>query len=113
MSGFRGSALFAINLLKAKGDLSDSEAVVWNYDQNTPYTPSPVLMDDKLYFPKVNNGYLTCLDAKDGKEYYTNQKLDGIQEIFTSPVGVNDRIYIAFQRSNSTCPWLRPRSVLL
>lgn len=95
MSGFRGSALFAINLSKAKGDLSDSEAVVWKYDQNTPYTPSPVLMDDKLYFLKVNNGYLTCLDAKDGKEYYTNQKLDGIQEIFTSPVGVNDRIYIA------------------
>ncbi len=95
ISGFRGSALLAINLSKAKGDVSDSEAIVWKYDQNTPYTPSPVLMDNKLYFLKINNGYLSCLDAKDGKEYYTNQKLTGIQNIFTSPVGVNDRIYIA------------------
>ena len=95
MSGFRGNALLAISLSKAKGDISGSEAIVWKYDQNTPYTPSPLLMDDKLYFLKVNNGYLSCLNAKDGTEYYTNQKLDGIKEIFTSPVGVSDRIYIA------------------
>ena len=95
MSGFRGSALLAVDLSKAKGDISDSEAIKWSYDKNTPYTPSPVLMNDKLYFLKVNNGYLSCLDANDGKEYYTTQKLDGIKEIFTSPVGISDRLYIA------------------
>ena len=95
MSGFRGSALLAIDLLKAKGDITDSDAIVWKYDKNTSYAPSPVLMDNKLYFLKLNNGYLSCLDAKDGTEYYTNQKLEGIQNIFTSPVGVKDRIYIA------------------
>ena len=52
-------------------------------------------MDGKIYFLKVNNGYLTCLNAKNGTEYYTNQKLEGIKNIFTSPVGVKDRIYIA------------------
>ncbi len=52
-------------------------------------------MDEKLYFLKVNNGYLSCLDAKDGKEYYSNQKLEGIKDIFASPVGVKDRIYIS------------------
>jgi len=95
MSGFRGSALFAIDLSKASGDISDSEAIAWSYDQNTPYTPNPILMDGKIYFLKVNNGYLTCLNAKNGTEYYTNQKLEGIKNIFTSPVGVKDRIYIA------------------
>jgi outer membrane protein assembly factor BamB len=95
MSGFRGSALIAVDLAKAKGDISDSDAIIWKYALNTPYTPSPVLMDGKLYFLKVNNGYLSCLDAKDGKEYYSAQKLEGIQNIFTSPVGVKDRIYIA------------------
>jgi outer membrane protein assembly factor BamB len=94
MSGFRGSALLAIDLSKASGDLTDSDAIVWSYDQNTPYTPCPVLMDDKLYFLKLNNGYLTCLNALDGTEYYTNQKLYGIKNIFTSPLGVKDRIYI-------------------
>ena len=95
MSGFRGSALLAIDLSKAKGDLTSSDAIVWKYDINTPYTPSPVLMDDNLYFLKVNNGYLTCLDAIDGKEHYSSQKLEGIQNIFTSLVGVKDRIYIS------------------
>ena len=95
ISGFRGSALLAVNLSKAKGDIGGSEAIAWKYEINTPYTPSPLLMEGKIYFLKVNNGYLTCLDAKDGKEYYSAQKLEDIQNIFTSPVGVKDRIYIS------------------
>ena len=95
MSGFRGSALFAVDLSKASGNITGTDAIAWSYDQNTPYTPNPILMDGKIYFLKVNNGYLTCLNAKDGTEYYTNQKLEGIKNIFTSPVGVKDRIYIA------------------
>jgi len=95
MSGFRGNALLAIDLSKATGDITDSDAIAWRYDQNTPYTPGPVLMEGKLYFLKANNGYLSCLDAKDGTEYYSSQKLEGIQNIFTSPLGVNDRIYVA------------------
>jgi outer membrane protein assembly factor BamB len=102
MSGFRGSAMLAIDLSKAKGDLTGSDAIVWKYDINTPYTPSPLLMDDNLYFLKVNNGYLTCLDATDGKEHYSIQKLEGIQNIFTSPVGVKDRIYIIGANGTST-----------
>ena len=95
MSGFRGSALFAIDPYKASGNITGTDAIAWSYDQNTPYTPNPILMDGKIYFLKVNNGYLTCLNAKNGTEYYTNQKLEGIKNIFTSPVGVKDRIYIA------------------
>ncbi|MCK5068722.1 MAG: PQQ-like beta-propeller repeat protein, partial [Bacteroidales bacterium] len=94
MSGFRGNALLAIDLSKASGDISGSDAIAWSYDKNTPYTPNPVLMDGKIYFLKTNNGYLSCLDAKDGTEYFSSQKLDGIKNIFTSPVGVQDRIYI-------------------
>jgi len=95
MSGFRGTALLAVDLDLASGDISGSEAIAWTYDKNTPYTPCPIIMDGKLYFLKVNNGYLSCLNAKDGTEYYGNVKLEGIKNIFTSPVGVQDRIYIA------------------
>ncbi len=94
MSGFRGNALLAIHLSEASGTITETDAIAWRYEQNTPYTPGPVLMDGKLYFLKANNGYLTCLDAKDGTEYYTSQKLEGIKNIFTSPVGVNDRLYV-------------------
>ncbi len=94
LSGFRGSALQAVDASIAKGDIAGTDAIVWTYDKNTSYTPSPVLMEDKLYFLKVNNGYLTCLDAKDGTEYYINQPLEGIKSIYASPLGVKDRIYI-------------------
>ena len=95
MSGFRGNALLAIDLSRAKGEITGTDAIVWSYDQNCPYTPCPILMDGLLFFLKTNNGYLSCLDAKDGTEYYTSVKLEGIKNIFTSPVGVKDRIYIA------------------
>jgi outer membrane protein assembly factor BamB len=52
-------------------------------------------MDGKLYFLKGNNGIMTCLDAKDGKVIYSNQKLEGITTIFSSPTGNKDKIYIA------------------
>jgi outer membrane protein assembly factor BamB len=94
LSGFRGSALLAVDISKAKGDINNSDAIVWKYNKNTSYTPSPILVEDKLYFLRLNKGFLTCLDAADGKENYTIQKLEGIHNIFASPVAVNNRIYI-------------------
>jgi outer membrane protein assembly factor BamB len=98
MSGFRGFALRAIDLSKAKGDITDKDAILWKYDQDTPYTPSPMLANGKLYFLKANNGSLSCLDAKDGKVYYAIQKLEGIGDIYSSPTGVADRFYIVGEK---------------
>jgi len=95
MSGFRGNAIKAIDLAKAKGDITGTPTILWEYNQDAPYTPSPVLMDGKLYFLKGNSGIMTCLDAKDGKVLYSNQKLDGITNIFSSPTGNKDKIYVA------------------
>jgi hypothetical protein len=90
--------LLAIDLLKAKGNIDDSDAVVWNYDDYTPYTPSPLLMGDLLYFLRENKGRLSCLNAKDGNENYTNERLEGLGNLFTSPVGINGRIYLLGQK---------------
>ncbi len=95
MSGFRGNALFAIDLAKAKGDITGTDVILWNYNQDTPYTPNPLLMDGKLYFLRANNGELTCLDAKTGKMFYSKKKLEGISTLYSSPSGVGDKIYIA------------------
>ena len=95
MSGYRGNTLKAVDLANAKGDITGTPAILWEYNQDTPYTPSPVLMDGKLYFLKANNGVMTCLNAKDGKVIYSNQKLDGITNIFSSPTGNKDKIYVA------------------
>ncbi|HEY3372291.1 MAG TPA: PQQ-binding-like beta-propeller repeat protein [Prolixibacteraceae bacterium] len=95
LSGFRGNAIKAIDLAKAKGDITGSSAILWEYNQDAPYTPSGVLLDGKLYFLKGNNGVMSCLDAKDGKVVYSNQKIDGITNIFSSPTGCKDKIYVA------------------
>lgn len=99
-SGFRGSALMAIDIAKAKGDITGSNAILWTYNQDTPYTPDLLLMEDKLYFIRVNNGFLTCLNAKTGEVYYSNQKLEGISTLFSSPSGGGDKIYIV---ADKTC----------
>ena len=94
MSGFRGSALQAIDLSRAKGDISGTDAILWTYDQDTPYTPNPLLMNGKLYFFRVNRADLTCLDAKTGEVVYSKEKLEGISDLFSSPSGVDNRIYV-------------------
>ena len=95
MSGFRGSAMQAIDLKNAKGDIAGTDAILWTYNKNTPYTPQPVLMNEKLYFMRVNNGFLSCIDAKTGQPCYENERLGDISTLYSSPTGVNDRLYIA------------------
>ncbi len=95
MSGFRGSAMQAIDILKAKGNIIGTDAILWEYNQHTPYTPQPLLMNNKLYFLRVNNGFLSCIDAKTGEPYYSRENLEDIGTLFSSPSGVDDRIYIA------------------
>jgi len=98
MSGFRGNALLAIRLADAKGNITDTDAIVWRHSKDTPYAPSGLLFDDKLYFLRSNNGILSCFDAKSGKEYYSGQRLEGTGNVFASPVGAKDRVYVVGQK---------------
>ena len=95
MSGFRGNALQAIHLSEAKGDMTSSNALAWTLDRDTPYTPSPLLYGDLLYFLKRNDGILACFSAGTGEEYFSRQRLEGIGGVYASPVGAGGRIYIA------------------
>jgi outer membrane protein assembly factor BamB len=94
-SGFRGNALMAVRLAEAKGDITTSPAVVWRYDRDTPYVPSPLLVGDQLYFLKSNSGVLSAFEAKTGKKIYGEQRLEGVPNVYASPLGVADRIYVA------------------
>jgi len=102
MSGFRGNALLAIRLAEAKGDISDSGAIVWRRDKDTPYAPSGLLLGSFLYFLRGNNGILTCLDAKTGKEYYSGERLEDMGNIFASLSAAKDRIIITGQQGTFT-----------
>ena len=92
-SGFRGSALFAIALGRT-GDLTGTDAIRWSHNENTPYVPSPLLADDLLYTVKVNSGILSCFDKKTGQAHYEAERLEGLREIYASPVTAKDRVYV-------------------
>ena len=94
-SGFRGSSMQAIRLADAKGDISGTDAIVWQYNRDTPYTPSPLLYDDTIYILKLNSGILTCFNAKTGEAYYSRQRLEDVKNVYASPVGASDRVYFA------------------
>jgi outer membrane protein assembly factor BamB len=92
-SGFRGHALLAIALGRS-GDLTDSDAIRWKHDKSTPYVPSPLLVDNFLYFLANNDAKLSCFDAKTGQARFEAQALEGLFSIYASPVAAKDRIYV-------------------
>jgi outer membrane protein assembly factor BamB len=94
MSGFRGSNLKAIKLAEATGDVTGSGAIAWQLDRDTPYVPSPLLYKGVLYFLKSNSGLLSAFDAKTGQPQYSVQRLDGVDEVYSSPVAARDRVYV-------------------
>jgi outer membrane protein assembly factor BamB len=95
-SGFRGNALMAVRYAEASGDITGTNAVAWTYEEkNTPYVPSPALHDGLLYFLDGNRAMLSCVDARTGEPRYTNQRLEGMQGVYASPVAAGDRVYVA------------------
>ena len=93
-SGFRGNSLKAVKLDGAKGDITNTPAVAWTLDRDTPYVPSPLLYNGILYFLKTNNGLLTAVDAKTGKPHYQAQRIEGVPNVFASPVAAAGKIFV-------------------
>ena len=97
MSGYRGNNLKAVKLSDAKGDITGTPALVWSLDRDTPYVPSPLLYDNVLYFLKGNTGVLSVFDAKTGKPHYQLQRIEGVPNVFSSPVGADGKVYVLGQ----------------
>ncbi len=100
MSGYKGSAALAIPLDSA-GDITESQRVAWQYNRDTPYVPSPLLYGDLLYFNKVNNGILTCLNARTGEPAFEATRLPEMNSMYASPVGAAGRIYLVGRDSTA------------
>lgn len=99
-SGFRGSFLAAFRL-GGRGDIEDTENVVWTIDRDTPDIASPLLSANRLYFFKGKGGQLTCIDAATGKPFYTAVRLPGIRNTYASPVAAGGYVYLT-GRSGTT-----------
>jgi len=93
MSGFRGQAMTAIRLSGARGQLDGTDHIAWTYNKDTPYTPSALLYQHRLYFYKQNRGTMTCLNAVDGTVLWGPERLAGQKMAYASPVAASDRIF--------------------
>jgi len=98
MSGFRNPNLLAIRLGR-DGDLTGTDAVVWQNQRGNAYTSSPVLADGKLYV-LTDSGMLSCFDAKTGKAYYQQQRLPKPYNFKASLVGAGGRLYLASEEGD-------------
>lgn len=92
-SGYQGSSLQAIKLAGSTGDLSGSDAIAWQVNRGTPYVPSPLLYGNRIYVFAVYTQRLSCYEARTGQPRFTDQTLEGINQVYSSPVGVADRVY--------------------
>jgi outer membrane protein assembly factor BamB len=83
----------------ASGDItlkdgkSSNEYIVWSQPQAGPYNPSPLVYGD-YYYTLFDRGFLTCHEAKTGKEVYGKQRIDPAASAFTaSPWAYNGKIF--------------------
>ncbi len=80
---------------EAKGTiLTGNSAVKWRLARGTPDVPAPLLYDGLVYLCN-ENGMLTCLDAKTGKQHY--QERTHASNYRASPVYADGKIYLTAQ----------------
>jgi outer membrane protein assembly factor BamB len=93
VSAYEHSAALAIPL-SARGDVTDTDQLAWRYDRGTPYVPSPLLYEGRLYFTRGNSTVMTVLDVKTGQPQNEMVRLAGLRgNIYASPVVAAGRIY--------------------
>ncbi len=90
-TGFGKAQLWAIRL-DGKGDItSDSGKIAWKELKRMPNRPSPLLIGDEIYVIS-DGGIATCLDAENGKVYWTN-RVEG--NYSSSPLYADGKIFFS------------------
>ena len=79
-----------------KGDITRTH-VAWKSTRSLPYVSSPLCYRDRLYTVK-NGGLVSCYDAKSGKAFYQDERLDAGGDYYSSAIGCGDRIFVASQK---------------
>jgi len=90
-----GNAVLAIRP-GGKGDITRTH-VAWKSTRSLPYVSSPLYYDGRLYTVK-NGGLMSCYDAKTGKPFYQDERLDAGGDYYSSAVACGDRIFLASQK---------------
>jgi len=74
--------------------------IAWRYARSAvPEKPSMLLVDDLLYMVDDRGGIVTCLDAKTGKEIWS-ERIGG--NYSASPIYANGRLYFSSEEGKTT-----------
>ena len=98
MSGYRNPKLMAVKLGRT-GDLTGTDAVVWETVRGTSYTGTPALHDGRLYVV-ADNGQMSVFNATTGQPAYLQTRLPKPYNIKASPLVVGDRVYVATEEGD-------------
>lgn len=95
-SGYVGDETRPVYVVRpgAEGEITaDDEAVAWHLPQGAPYNPSPLLYGG-YYYTLYDRGFLTCHDARTGREVYDKQRFRTGASAFTaSPWAYNGKLF--------------------
>lgn len=80
-----------------RGDITETN-VVWQYNRGVPIQPSPVVVDDLIFFIS-DGGVATCLDGTTGEEVWRD-RVGGNHS--ASPIAADGRVYFFDQSGKAT-----------
>ncbi len=104
MSGYRSS--FAVSIpLDSHDDITGSDSIHVLSRRGTPYVPSPLLHNRRLFFTAANRDILSVLDAATGQPITEQRRLTGLRSIYASPLAANGHVY--FVGREGTCVVLK------
>jgi outer membrane protein assembly factor BamB len=95
-TGFQEPALMAVRV-DGRGDVTRTH-VAWTLTRGAPYTPSPLLVGDELYYVS-DTGVLSCVDAKSGQMIW-QQRVGG--NYSASPIFADGRVYVLSEEGMTT-----------
>ena len=98
MTGHRDPNLLAISL-GGEGDVTDSNHVLWTNQRGNPYSASPVVHDGILYLV-TDRGLISAFDTTTGEPHYQQQRLPNPYSLKASPIGADNKLYIATEQGD-------------
>ncbi len=89
VTAFRPGATGDISLKEGE---NESDYIAWRQSAAAPYIPSPIAYRDYVYV-LFDQGFISCYEAKTGKEVYGKTRIDVGASFSASPVAVDGKLY--------------------
>jgi len=89
------NGLLAVKL-GGSGNVTDTH-VLWRFEKSLPDVPTPLVYNDVVFLVR-NGGITTTLNAQTGKMLKRGRLTGAIEDYYSSPIGVDGKVYIASER---------------